>query len=138
MREIKFRALAVTGEMVHGSYIHSPKNKGCLNEHRIYEHSTGIEHDIIIETIGQFTGMKDIKGIDIYEGDLVEFTRGVGNWQMPSHKIQTDIVTIIWDNERCCFNIKYGNIVQKLNNFKYSRYVYKIIGNIYENKELLN
>jgi uncharacterized phage protein (TIGR01671 family) len=86
----------------------------------------------------QFTGMYDKNNKPIYEGDIVKFTRGIGNWQLPSHKIQTDITVVIWDNERCGFNIKYDSIIQKLSNFKHTRYVYEVIGNMYKNFQLLN
>lgn len=125
-REIKYRALAVTGEMVYGSYIHSPKNKGCLNEHRIYEHSTGIEHDIIIETIGQFTGLKDIGQDDIYEGDIV---------LTPTKKMMCiswtkHYASFVLNREGWLFEHYFGEAVEP------NEVV--IVGNIHQNKELLN
>jgi len=68
MRTIKFRAKALSGEWVYGNFIHSKRFKGCSNEFRIHEQETGIEHDVLPETVGQFTGMFDKDGNDIYEG----------------------------------------------------------------------
>lgn len=90
------------------------------------------------ETVGQYTGIVDYKGNKIFEGDIIKFTRGVGSWSLPDHRIITDVCEVIWDEERCGFNIKYNSNVQKLSKFKYTRYVYEVIGNIHDNQELLN
>lgn len=69
MRRIKFRGKTKEGEWVYGDLFNGMD--GDVYIHIVDDYGQNVE--VISDTIGQYTGLKDANGKDIYEGDLLRF-----------------------------------------------------------------
>ena len=124
MREILFRAKRKdNGEWVYGDLL---KNIDCIKIREREKDITRIakSYEVIPETVGQYTGLKDKNGNEIYEGDIVT---GLFNY--------TDIIGhIVYGSDATFFIERKGLYGIGLNN---AEDWLEVVGNIHDNKELL-
>jgi len=130
MRQILFRGKRVgtdewvEGDLVHDYWISDNKTLKTAIRYLIGSHySFPIEVDP--STVGQFTGLTDKNGKEVFEGDLIHND----NWNPSIYKV-------IFDNGEFCFvsihmiESPYTNSIHYVGDFE-------TIGNTHDNPELL-
>lgn len=157
MREILFKGKRVdNGEWVEGYYVYDYRN----NAHLIIKNEMGVinagfkpsrkvyslgDYEVIPETISQFTGLTDKNGVKIFENDIVEhieeFDREtefgeIRRWTENKRYI------VIYDLEEADYKATNGEKEYKgnytyLGQYKKEEDNVEIIGNIFDNPELL-
>jgi uncharacterized phage protein (TIGR01671 family) len=133
-REIKFRGLRTDGKgWVYGYYYATRKGTDDpLDIHIIVQDdgSNSWRHEVLPESVGQWLGLTDKNGAEVYEGDILEVEGGM----------EICTTQIYWDDELCGFFDK-----RNLDGDSFTHYEgdltwvedHLIIGNIHQNPELI-
>ncbi len=144
MREILFRGKRVdNSEWAYGYYVHYDDikdNKKDDTDYIIKKHNGEYFpfEEVISETVGQYTGLTDKNGKKIFEGDIV---KGI-SYSTERHGV------IVWIDKIASFGVKYwsretptawnnSSILMQIQNGRKDEFAAEIIGNIYDNPELL-
>lgn len=145
-REILFRGKRVSnGNWIEGYFVLLAINEGL--KHAIYtgtDEGRFILFEVIPDTVGQFTGLCDKNGKKIFEGDiLLEEEKEYSLEEYGEKVVGTHNIVAYW-NEKAC-----GFWVRRTDKPKGKIYVpeeplcesfaeeLKVVGNIYDNPELL-
>ena len=129
MRTIKFRAMRNNGKWVIGNYVHHFISYfDTIERHSIFlsksENDNGGHwvEDIIAKTIGQFTGLYDKDGKEIYEGDILDF-----NGLTVEVRFVRGVFAFLAN----------GDLDEELCGDCRTDLFAKVIGNVYENPDIL-
>ena len=121
MRTIKFRGKSIlTDECFFGDLVHSADKKRTailVNDKDSYD-----ECEVVPETVGQFTGLYDCEGEEIFEGDILDFN---------GLKVEVRFVRGVF-----AFLVN-GNLDDELCGDCRTDLFAKVIGNVYENPDIM-
>ena len=120
MKEIKFRGLTVKNEWVYGCYVTDYKYHHVISKENPAYRKQMLNIPVNPKSVGQYTGLKDCDGVEIYEKDILVCPDG-------------DIWVVSFTNGS--FVAADNN--DELNYVHLDDYNFEVIGNIYENPELL-
>lgn len=122
MREIKFRAKDIaSNKWLFGDLRHH-KDDVC-----IFDQGGTKGEQVKRETVGQFTGLRDINGKDIYEGDILDVSYADEESYLEVRFVR-GVFAFLWN----------GDLDDEFPCNAPTHEWAKVIGNIYDNPERLN
>ena len=146
MKEIKFRGKTKNGRWLVGELLSLNSHKYIAPDNgdwfdfiewvpeNLFHAPDSEKYEVDIRTIGQFTGLHDSIGIEVYEGDIIRSFDSKG---------EPIIHYLLYDNEEARFvavlkgsakgDFRYGRCYQQW----ITECEKKVIGNIHDNPELL-
>lgn len=125
MREIKFRGKRIdTGEWIFGNLLQDGDLSFIVGSLKEFMDTPVNECLVKPDTIGQYTGLKDRNGKDVWEGDLLRTPEG-------------DIMIVEWGDAKIITRCVRPHNPRYKNSLTFAYPVSVVIGNIHDNPELL-
>ena len=118
MRTIKFRGKRPDGSWNYGRSIRFKQNG------EVYIQGASVDP----QTVGQFTGLRDFHGRNIYDGDIIKITGS------------NEAKHVAYSDKEAAFGIQYSDgdfFASAFDISGISEDCYEVIGNIHDNPELL-
>jgi uncharacterized phage protein (TIGR01671 family) len=144
MKEIKFRGKTCNDNVwVYGQYLESTISWTNRKPHKSWIVPTSISnggfiamiqrYPVIDETIGQYTGLQDENGVEIYEGDVM---------QIPATEFNIEIIGVVEFDKgkyvvRSFFSGTHSSLAWAVRERQSGERRGVVIGNIHDNPELL-
>lgn len=160
MRDILFRGMTrkpgekvrMDGTPLPGNWVYGGIFPGNGDFSVIYQREPVEKFSVYSDTIGQYTGLCDKNGTKIFEGDIIKYT-----FDSPDDPTATEnglkerIGRVFWSDWRASYAVAAGrngstSLNQDVARYVRGRQIYEyvrgantveVIGNIHENKELL-
>lgn len=132
MREIKFRGKCIdTGEWVYGDLLQDGDLSFVVGSLKEFMDTPVNECLVNPDTVGQYTGLKDRNGKEVYENDIL---------RVYDRKTYFNII-VSWSKEAVAFMACYCDKNQSplswFSNLLPNGYEIEVLGNIHDNPELL-
>lgn len=123
MRTIKFRGKKIeNNEWLYGDLMQDDRG-----DYYIFPNDCGglyAKNKVKTNTIGQFTGLLDNNGVEIYENDILE--------------VEGMYAKVVWNKYKASFEYEYLHPTQIANTFyEFNMPYLSIVGNVYDNPELM-
>lgn len=162
MREIKFRGRTPNGAWVYGDLVATELTDGIPTKKEIlpYDKTTIDDAEYVAQdTIGQFTGLRDKNGVEVYEGDVLviceyeNMLKGI-DCEESEHELFTldelkgklrqryksvihyeDCTLFASEQDGC--DMYLASLAGDMRK-SYPIFEYEVIGNLHDNPELLN